>query len=95
MTPPPTRFSTEQTYPPFTPPPGGALTEQNRFLLTEEKTGELTARGQQIIDHTPMGRFGAPVDLVGAVLWLLSPAAAFMHGAVIPIDGSFAAYSGV
>jgi len=75
--------------------PGFFLTDQNRFLLTEEKTGELTARGQQIIDHTPMGRFGAPVDLVGAVLWLLSPAAAFMHGAVIPIDGGFAAYSGV
>ena len=75
--------------------PGFFLTEQNRFLLTDEKTGQLTARGRQIIDHTPMGRFGQPADLIGTVLWLLSPAAAFVHGAVIPIDGGFAAYSGV
>ncbi len=75
--------------------PGFFLTEQNRFLLTDEKTGELTARGQQIIDHTPMGRFGEPKDLVGTALWLLSPSASFVHGTVIPIDGGFASYSGV
>jgi len=75
--------------------PGFFLTEQNRFLLTEEKTGQLTPRGRQIIDHTPMGRFGEPEDLLGTVLWLLSPASAFVHGSVIPVDGGFAAYSGV
>ena len=75
--------------------PGFFLTEQNRFLLTEEKTGDLTARGQQIIDHTPMGRFGAPEDLIGAVMWLLSDASKFVTGTVIPIDGGFSAYSGV
>jgi len=75
--------------------PGFFLTEQNRFLLTDEKTGRLTPRGQQIIDHTPMARFGEPADLLGTVLWLLSPASAFVHGAVIPVDGGFAAYSGV
>ncbi len=75
--------------------PGFFLTEQNRFLLTEKETGKLTARGKSIIDHTPMSRFGDPEDLVGAVLWLLSPASQFVHGAVIAIDGGFAAFSGV
>ena len=75
--------------------PGFFLTEQNRFLLTEKETGSLTARGKSIIDHTPMNRFGDPEDLVGAVLWLLSPASHFVHGAVIAIDGGFSAFSGV
>ena len=75
--------------------PGFFLTEQNRFLLTDEKTGQRTARGARIIDHTPMGRYGDPEDLIGAVVWLLSDGAKFVHGTVIPIDGGFAAYSGV
>ena len=75
--------------------PGFFLTEQNRFLLTDEHSGGLTARGQKIIDHTPAGRFGDPDDLVGTVVWLLSPAAAFITGVVVPIDGGFSAYSGV
>jgi NAD(P)-dependent dehydrogenase (short-subunit alcohol dehydrogenase family) len=75
--------------------PGFFLTEQNRFLLTDKETGALTARGHKIIDHTPMARFGTPEDLVGATLWLLSPAAKFVTGIVLPIDGGFSAYSGV
>jgi NAD(P)-dependent dehydrogenase (short-subunit alcohol dehydrogenase family) len=75
--------------------PGFFLTEQNRFLLTDEQTGELTPRGQQILDHTPAARFGDPEDLLGTTLWLLSPAAAFVTGVVVPIDGGFNAYSGV
>jgi NAD(P)-dependent dehydrogenase (short-subunit alcohol dehydrogenase family) len=75
--------------------PGFFLTKQNRFLLTDAEQGGLTSRGQQIIDHTPMARFGVPEDLLGAVLWLLSPASAFVTGVVLPIDGGFAAYSGV
>jgi NAD(P)-dependent dehydrogenase (short-subunit alcohol dehydrogenase family) len=75
--------------------PGFFLTEQNRFLLTEQETGELTARGKSIIAHTPMGRFGQAEDLFGAVLWLLSPASSFVTGTVLPIDGGFAAYAGV
>ena len=75
--------------------PGFFLTQQNRFLLTDEKTGALTARGKASIDHTPMARFGQPADLFGAVLWLLSPASAFVTGVVVPIDGGFSAYSGV
>ena len=75
--------------------PGFFLTQQNRFLLTDEESGELTGRGEQIVDHTPMARFGKPEDLLGAVLWLLSPASAFVTGVVLPIDGGFAAFSGV
>lgn len=75
--------------------PGFFLTEQNRFLLTDEETGELTARGKTIIDHTPMARFGKPEDLVGTVMWLISDAAKFVTGTVIPVDGGFSAFSGV
>lgn len=75
--------------------PGFFLTEQNRFLLTDQDTGELTARGQSIISHTPMGRFGEPEDLIGTVLWLLSPASAFVTGVVVPVDGGFSAFGGV
>ena len=42
-----------------------------------------------------MGRFGEPEDLLGTVLWLLSPASAFVTGVIIPVDGGFSAYSGV
>jgi NAD(P)-dependent dehydrogenase (short-subunit alcohol dehydrogenase family) len=75
--------------------PGFFLTRQNKFLLMEEQTGALTDRGRSIIAHTPLGRFGEPEDLFGAVFWLLSPASAFVTGVVVPIDGGFSAYSGV
>ena len=75
--------------------PGFFLTEQNRFLLTDKETGGLTARGQSIIAHTPMGRFGEPEDLLGTLLWLLSPASNFVTGVVVPVDGGFSAFGGV
>jgi len=75
--------------------PGFFLTEQNRFLLTDEKTGELTDRGKTIIKHTPMGRFGRPQELIGTVMWLLSDTAKFVTGVVVPVDGGFSAFSGV
>ncbi len=75
--------------------PGFFLTEQNRFLLTDEKTGDLTPRGRSIIDHTPMARFGAPEDLLGTVRWLISDAAQFVTGIVVPVDGGFSAFGGV
>jgi len=75
--------------------PGFFLTEQNRFLLTDKDSGELTPRGETIRAHTPMDRFGQPEDLIGAVLWLLSPASKFVTGIVVPVDGGFSAYSGV
>jgi NAD(P)-dependent dehydrogenase (short-subunit alcohol dehydrogenase family) len=75
--------------------PGFFLTEQNRYLLTDEASGELSPRGRTIVDHTPMARFGDPGDLLGPALWLLSPAAAFVTGVVVPVDGGFSAFSGV
>ncbi len=75
--------------------PGFFLTEQNRFLLTDNDTGEMTPRGKTIIAHTPMARYGAPDDLFGAVLWLCSPASAFVTGITVPVDGGFSAFSGV
>lgn len=75
--------------------PGFFLTDQNRFLLTQLENGELTPRGKTILQQTPMGRFGTPSDLLGTVMWLLSPASAFVTGIVVPIDGGFSAFSGV
>jgi NAD(P)-dependent dehydrogenase (short-subunit alcohol dehydrogenase family) len=75
--------------------PGFFLTAQNRFLLVDQESGELTPRGRTIVEHTPMGRFGDPEDLLGTVLWLLSPASAFVTGIVVPVDGGFSAFSGV
>jgi NAD(P)-dependent dehydrogenase (short-subunit alcohol dehydrogenase family) len=75
--------------------PGFFLTDQNRFLLTDEKTGELTARGHKILSGTPMGKFGEPDDLQGAALYLLSDISKFVTGIIIPVDGGFNAYSGV
>ena len=75
--------------------PGFFVTDQNRFLMMDKESGDLTPRGRSVIEHTPMGRFGTPEDLLGPVLWLLSPASAFVTGAVIPIDGGFQAFSGV
>jgi NAD(P)-dependent dehydrogenase (short-subunit alcohol dehydrogenase family) len=75
--------------------PGFFLTEQNRNLLTKPD-GTLSARGDKIIAHTPMGRFGEAKELLGALLWLADDrAAGFVTGAVVPVDGGFTAYSGV
>ena len=74
--------------------PGFFIGEQNRRLLQNED-GTLTARGQSILAHTPMNRFGNSEDLLGATLWLISPASAFVTGVVVPIDGGFSAFSGV
>jgi NAD(P)-dependent dehydrogenase (short-subunit alcohol dehydrogenase family) len=75
--------------------PGFFLTKQNRFLLTDEKTGELTARGHKIIAGTPMGRFGEPEELNSTLLYLISDQSKFITGVVIPVDGGFNAYGGV
>jgi NAD(P)-dependent dehydrogenase (short-subunit alcohol dehydrogenase family) len=75
--------------------PGFLLTNQNRFLLIDEKTGGLTARGKKIINGTPMERYCSPEELTGTVLYLVSDLSKFVTGVVIPVDGGFSAYSGV
>jgi NAD(P)-dependent dehydrogenase (short-subunit alcohol dehydrogenase family) len=74
--------------------PGFFIGRQNRRLLLNDD-GTLTSRGQSILAHTPMNRFGNPEDLFGVTMWLISPASAFVTGVVIPIDGGFSAFSGV
>jgi NAD(P)-dependent dehydrogenase (short-subunit alcohol dehydrogenase family) len=75
--------------------PGFFLTRQNQFLLTDEKTGNLTPRGEKIIANTPMGVFGEPDDLNGTVLYLMSDLSRFITGICIPVDGGYSAYGGV
>lgn len=74
--------------------PGFFIGEQNRAMLLEED-GSLTERGHAIVEHTPAGRFGEPEELVGTTIWLCSPAASFVNGVVVPVDGGFSAFSGV
>lgn len=74
--------------------PGFFVGEQNRALLLNPD-GTHTPRGATIIAHTPAGRFGDPGDLVATLLWLCGPGAAFVNGVVVPVDGGFAAFSGV
>jgi NAD(P)-dependent dehydrogenase (short-subunit alcohol dehydrogenase family) len=74
--------------------PGFFITEQNRAVLLEPD-GSYTERARSIVRRTPMGRFGRPEELVGAVQWLCSDTASFVTAAVIPVDGGFSSFSGV
>jgi NAD(P)-dependent dehydrogenase (short-subunit alcohol dehydrogenase family) len=74
--------------------PGFFRGEQNRAMLVQED-GRLTERGRTIIEHTPAGRFDEPEELVGTLIWLCSPAAKFVTGIVVPVDGGFGAFGGV
>jgi NAD(P)-dependent dehydrogenase (short-subunit alcohol dehydrogenase family) len=74
--------------------PGFFVGDQNRRLLLDEDES-LTSRGQSIIDHTPMNRFGDPDDLAGTTVWLASPASKFVTGIIVPVDGGFSAFGGV
>ncbi len=73
--------------------PGFFMTEQLRFLHVNRETGELSERARKVISRTPLGRYGEPEDLLGAVIWLLSDASRFVTGVVVPIDGGFSAYT--
>jgi NAD(P)-dependent dehydrogenase (short-subunit alcohol dehydrogenase family) len=74
--------------------PGWFVSDQNRALLLEPD-GTLTKRGKAVIEHTPVGRFGLPEDLAGALIWLCGPGARFVNGIVVEVDGGFSAFSGV
>ena len=73
--------------------PGFFMTEQLRFLHVDQKTGELSARAQKVIAHTPLGRYGTPEDLIGTLVWLLSDASKFVTGTIVSVDGGFSSYS--
>ncbi len=75
--------------------PGFFCTNQNKALLYNED-GSLTPRSEKILGHTPLGRFGVPEDLTGALLFLSDETySKFVTGVIIPVDGGFSAYSGV
>lgn len=74
--------------------PGFFLGAQNRSLLVGPD-GSPTPRGEAVLARTPAGRFGEPHEVSDAVVWLAGPAAAFVTGAVIPVDGGFDAFSGI
>jgi NAD(P)-dependent dehydrogenase (short-subunit alcohol dehydrogenase family) len=74
--------------------PGFFLTEQNRYLLTKPEGG-YTPRGELVIRQTPFKRFGHPDELIGALVWLLSDASAFVTGSMICVDGGFSIFGGV
>lgn len=75
--------------------PGFFITDQNRFLVLDKETGNFSARGQKIVNNTPMGKFGDPEDLQGATLFLLSDVSSFITGIVVPVDGGYSAFGGV
>ncbi|MFY9151103.1 MAG: SDR family oxidoreductase [Prolixibacteraceae bacterium] len=75
--------------------PGFFITDQNRFLVMDKETGNFSARGQKIVNNTPMGKFGEPEDLQGATLFLISDVSSFVTGIVIPVDGGYSAFGGV
>ena len=75
--------------------PGFLLTNQNKFLMIDDKTGGLTARGSKIKNGTPMQRFCTPEELTGTLIYLVSDLSVFVTGVVIPVDGGFSAYSGI
>ena len=75
--------------------PGFMITEQNRFLLEDAQTGNLTPRGEAVLQNVPMSRFGKPQEIVGAALWLLSDNATFVTGSIVAVDGGFSAFCGV
>ena len=75
--------------------PGFFVTGQNKFLLYQEDGETPTARGQKIINNTPMGQFGSPEDLKGSIKFLAGPDSRFITGIILPVDGGFSAFSGV
>ncbi len=74
--------------------PGFFIGNQNRRLLTNED-GSYTERGQQVINKTPFRRFGEQEEVYGTIHFLISEAAKFVTGTIIPVDGGFSAFSGV
>lgn len=73
--------------------PGFFMTEQLRFLHIDQETGEPTPRAKAVMAHTPMGRYGEPEELVGAVIWLTTKASSFVTGTLVTIDGGFSSYT--
>jgi NAD(P)-dependent dehydrogenase (short-subunit alcohol dehydrogenase family) len=74
--------------------PGFFPNDRARLTLFDED-GNLSKRGQRIVDLTPMGRLGDVEDLVGTAIWYASEASRYVTGTTVAVDGGFNAYSGV
>ena len=75
--------------------PGFILNPRSKLILGSVEEG-LTKRGQDVIDHTPMRKFGSANDMCGAIRWLIDDrAAGFVTGITVPVDGGFLTLSGV
>ena len=75
--------------------PGFFVNDRSRKILFEAD-GNLSKRGENIMNHTPMGRFGEAKELWGCVSWLLDDEkAGFVTGITVPVDGGFLAHSGI
>ena len=74
--------------------PGFFIGDQNRKVLINDD-GSYTERSVKVLAKTPMKRFGDITELNGAIQFLCSPAASFITGVILPIDGGFSAFSGV
>lgn len=75
--------------------PGFILNPRSQKILGSVEEG-LTKRGEDVIKHTPMGRFGTADELCGTVRWLLDEqASGFVTGITVPVDGGFLTLSGV
>lgn len=74
--------------------PGFMVNERSKNYLGTVEEG-LTARGEAVINHTPMGRFGQASDLLGCVKWLLNEESSFVTGITVPVDGGFLTLGGV
>ena len=75
--------------------PGFMVNERSKkYLMTPD--GGLSPRGEQVMHHTPMGRFGEAQDLLGCVNWLLDDSvSSFVTGITVPVDGGFLSSAGV
>ncbi|WP_200330603.1 SDR family oxidoreductase [Leucobacter sp. L43] len=65
--------------------PGYVETEMNEALLADP------VRFAQLSDRIPAGRWGSPQDIASAVVFLCTPYAEYIHGAVLPVDGGWLA----
>ena len=75
--------------------PGFMVNERSKqYLMTPD--GGLSPRGEQVMHHTPAGRFGEAEDLLGCVNWLLDDSvSSFVTGITVPVDGGFLSSAGV